>query len=262
MLLRFAAVFAGACLAQSVISPTLQQSKPTGSSAPTLPHTETLSYNIEWRLIDAGTASLTQEQNASNGKPGWEIKLHLESSGLVSKLYRLDDQYHAEMDDRFCASSTDLNAIERSRHHETKVDYDHVRGKANYVERDLLKNTIVKSGETDIPACVSDTIGGLLKLRTMKLEPGQSDQVALSDGRKAASVRAEAQAREVVKTNAGTFNTIRYEAYIFNGVLYARKGQFWIWLTDDARRLPVQIRARMNFPIGSITLELEKEEHY
>jgi hypothetical protein len=32
-------------------------------------------------------------------------------------------------------------------------------------------------------------------------------------------------------------------------------------MTDDARHLPVQVRARMSFPIGSITLELAKEEH-
>jgi len=34
-----------------------------------------------------------------------------------------------------------------------------------------------------------------------------------------------------------------------------------VWVTDDERHLPVQIRARMGFPIGSITLSLEKEEH-
>jgi len=35
----------------------------------------------------------------------------------------------------------------------------------------------------------------------------------------------------------------------------------FIWLTDDSRRLPVQIRLRMVFPIGTVTLQLQKEEH-
>jgi hypothetical protein len=94
----------------------------------------------------------------------------------------------------------------------------------------------------------------------MKLDPGQSDQLLLSDGKKVAAARVEAQARETIKTKAGTFSTIRYEAHIFNGVLYTRKARFQIWMSDDARRLPVQLRARMSFPIGSITLQLDKVE--
>jgi hypothetical protein len=108
---------------------------------------------------------------------------------------------------------------------------------------------------------VSDIIGGLYKLRSLKLEPGQSAQVSLSDGKKTVSARVEAQQREQIKTKGGTFNTIRYEAFVFNGVLYSRKAELWVWLTDDDRRLPVQIRARMGFPIGSITFEMEKEDH-
>ena len=149
---------------------------------------------------------------------------------------------------------------ERNRHRETKVDYDRAHGKANYVERDLVNNTTIKTAEIEIPACVSDIIGGPHKLRTIKLEPGQSDQLMLSDGKKTASARVEAQARETIKTNAGNFSTIRYEAHIFNGVLYSRKARFQVWMSDDARRLPVQFRARMSFPIGSITLQLDKVE--
>jgi hypothetical protein len=94
-----------------------------------------------------------------------------------------------------------------------------------------------------------------------KLEPGQSRQVPMSNGRKTAYVRVEAQGREQVKIKAGTFDTIRYEVFLFNGVLYPRKADLFVWLTDDAHRLPVQIRARMSFPVGMITFELEKDEH-
>ena len=82
----------------------------------------------------------------------------------------------------------------------------------------------------------------------------------MSDGKKSAMVRVEAQDREEVTTKAGTFKTIRYESYVFNNVLYKRSARLFVWLTDDARRLPVQIRVRLNFPIGSITLQLEKDE--
>ena len=55
--------------------------------------------------------------------------------------------------------------------------------------------------------------------------------------------------------------TIRYEAFLFDNVLYQRKGRLWLWMTDDVSRLPVQIRVRLAFPIGNITLMLDKDEH-
>jgi hypothetical protein len=49
--------------------------------------------------------------------------------------------------------------------------------------------------------------------------------------------------------------------FLFNGALYPRKADLFVWLTDDSHRLPVQIRARMSFPVGTITFELTKDEH-
>lgn len=248
-----------ACLALVTVPGSLPQSKsPDPAPVPLTP--ETITYSIEWRLIPAGTAKLTIDPNVSSGSAVWLSKLHLETIGLVSKLYKLEDNYDLKMERDYCALSTTLDAMERSRHRETKVNYNYPDGKAAYVERDLIKNSVVKTAEVDIPSCTSDIIGALFKLRTLKLEPGQSAQLPLSDGKKSVSARVEAQQREQVKTDTQTFNTIRYEAFVFGGVLYARKAQLLIWLTDDARRLPVQIRLRLSFPIGTVTLQLEKEE--
>jgi hypothetical protein len=230
-----------------------------GALAP-FPSAENLSYDIEWRLIYAGSAHLSLVP-----KPGdpskWDSRLHIESGGLVSKLYTLEDTYSVGMDNGFCTTATHLDAIEGKRHRDTKVLYDHTRGKATSVERDVIKNSVIKTSEVEIPTCAIDVVAGLYKLRMDRLEPGQSKQVMMSDGKKTASVRVEAQGREQVKIKAGTFDTIRYEVFIFNGVLFSRKADMLVWLTDDAHRLPVQIRARMSFPIGTITFELEKDEH-
>jgi hypothetical protein len=59
---------------------------------------------------------------------------------------------------------------------------------------------------------------------------------------------------------AGTFKTIRYEAFLFSNVLYRRDGHLYVWLTDDGRKLPVRIQVRLQFAIGTITFQLEKEE--
>ena len=188
------------------------------------PSAEKLSYDIEWRLIYAGSAQLSLEPKP--GDPGqWDSQLRMESGGLVSKLYKLDDTYKAHMNNGFCTEETQLDSMEGKRHRETKVVYDHTRGKASYVERDLDKNAVIKTSEVEIPACVMDVAAGMYKLRMDKLEPGQTVQAPMSDGKKSVSVRVEAQAREEVKIKAGTFNTIRYEVFMFNGVLYTKQSR-------------------------------------
>jgi hypothetical protein len=260
----------GACLAlllapfpshpQSVLLADGISSKAFEGALAPFPSAEKLSYDIEWRLIYAGSARLSLEP-----KPGdpskWDSQLHIESGGLVSKLYKLDDTYRTDMNNGFCSEVTQMESIEGKRHRDTKVVYDHARGKASYVERDLIKNAVIKTAEVEIPPCVLDVAAGLYKLRMDKLEPGQNMQAPMSDGKKSVSVRVEAQAREEVKIKAGIFNTIRYEVFLFNGALYPKKADLFVWLTDDAHRLPVQIRARMAFPVGTITFELQKDEH-
>jgi Protein of unknown function (DUF3108) len=221
-----------------------------------LPTHETLYYNVEWRLITAGKVKLQWEP----GPAGWQINVHVESVGLVSKLFKVVDDYSANLKESLCAESTQLSSLEGNRSRETKVTYDNVAQKAVYVERDRLKNIVLDSKETSMPACVHDIAGGLYFLRTLNLEPGQSIAEAVGDGKKSAMAKVEAQQREDVKTPEGVFKTIRYEIYLFNGVLYKRPAHLNVWVTDDKRRLPVQIRVRMSITVGTINLVLEKSE--
>ena len=41
------------------------------------------------------------------------------------------------------------------------------------------------------------------------------------------------QAREQAKTPLGQYWAVRYEAFLFNGAFYARKGRLFIWVTED-----------------------------
>jgi len=225
-----------------------------------LPAHETLQYTVEWRLVTAGKARLVWSATPHHSNPGWQANLHLESTGLVSKLFKVNNDYVSNMESDLCSSGSYLKAMEGSRRKETRVTFRRDGHKAEYLERDLDKNTVLTTHEIDIPECVHDALGGLYSLRTLNLQPGQKTQVAVSDGKKSVMALVEAQQREEVKTPAGTFKTIRYEAFLFNDVLYRRYGHLYIWLTDDGRKLPVQIRVRLQFTIGTITLQLEKEE--
>lgn len=231
------------------LSFSLPQSQPRG---------ERFQYKVEWRLIQAGTAKVAISGDANRGS---QADVQLFSSGLVSKLFKVNDIYRANLAEHFCATSTRMDAEEGRRHRVTDVKFDRQAKHATYVERDALKNAVVVAKEVDTPDCVHEVLGGLLKLRTITMELGQSVTIPFSDGKKFVQARIEAQQREEISTPAGKFKAMRYEAYLFNNVFYQRSGRLFVWITEDARRLPVQIRVRLPIHIGTISLILEKEEH-
>lgn len=221
--------------------------------AQALPPKLSLRYTVEWRLITAGWARL--DYDAQN-----TARVHLQSQGFVSKLYRVNDNYLAVLDPALCTSTVSMQAEEGSRRRETLITFDKDRKRIRYLEKDLVKNQVMLDKAMVSGGCVNDVIGGLMRLRTLKLEPGQTLTMPLSDGKKLEQVKVECEAKEELKTPAGTFAVTRYQVNVFNGVLYNRKGTMQVWITNDERRWPVQIRARLPFYIGSITLQLEKEE--
>ena len=241
-----------------VLSPQQGVVLPGGSvTIAELPAHETLYYNVEWRLVTAGRAKVEWIRQPNTD---WQINLRLESAGLVSTLFKVEDDYFAYLSPSLCAESVQQISREGSRQRESKIAFDDAAHRAAYLERDRAKNLTLLQQEIEIPPCVHDVVGGMLLLRTLNLEPGQSEMVPVSDGKRSVMAKVEAQSREDIKTPEGTFHTICYEAYLFNNVLYRRPAHLNIWVTDDHRRLPVQIRVRMQFTIGTITLQLRKHE--
>jgi hypothetical protein len=225
-------------------------------TASKFPYPERLSYRVEWHLITAGTATV----ELSRGTPDdWEINLNLESAGTVAKLYRVLDKYRTVTDDAFCPANTELDAQQGKRHRITRLAFDNSAHTVKFVERDLIKQS-TESKQVAIAPCTHDIVGALVLLRTLKLDPGQWASVSVTNGKKMVFAKIHAQSREPVDIGGRTYQTVRYEAFLFNGVLYKRNGRLLIWLTDDAARVPVQFRFQLGFPVGTISLELENQE--
>ena len=211
---------------------------------------QTLHFIGEWRLLDAGRV------RAHLGATG--ARMELETSGLADSLYPVRDSYRVNYDRSLCASDSVEDSQQGKKHREIKVTYR--GGKASRLERDLLnKGETAASGEVATPACVHDILGALEKLRRTAPADG-SFTLPISDGRRSAGVEIRVQEKETIRTRAGVFSAIRYEAMLFNGVIFRRKARLFVWLSDDARRLPVQIRVQLPFYLGTVTLQLEREE--
>jgi hypothetical protein len=213
---------------------------------------ESLHFRAEWRLMKAGNV----EMQIASG----EARLTLSTAGVVRSLYRVDDEYRSAYDAEYCTSSSFLRVSEGKRERESKVTFQQPPGKASFVEHNLATNEPVETKEIDVPVCVHDVISALEKLRKMRVPPGKTVRLPVSNGRKLIEARVDAQMVEAVVTPAGKFRAVRYEAHLMNGELFRRKGRLFIWLTDDERRMPVRFKVQLPFYFGSVTIDLEKEE--
>lgn len=217
------------------------------------PAAQRLFFSAEWRMVHAGDVVVESRGTES-------LWMALRTAGLVRTFVKVDNRFQATYRPGWCTAATDLEAHEGKRHRETTVRYDGEARKAHYLERDLAKNVTVAENSIDIPACAHDVTAGLQRLRQMLPVPGAVLELPVSDGKKAVMVRVEAQRSERVRTPVGEFQAIRYEAFLMSGVLYRRRGRLFVWISQDERRLPVQIRIQMPFYIGTVTLKLEKVE--
>jgi len=100
---------------------------------------------------------------------------------------------------------------------------------------------------------VTDVISAIYYTASLPLKTGESYEFPLNDGGDTVTVKVTAEARETVKTPAGSFTTVRVQPTASQGVLKDR-GKVWVWYTDDGQRIPVQMRARMGW--GTLTFRL------
>jgi hypothetical protein len=214
------------------------------------PYGQTLHYEGEWRFWTAGVATIRIEQNGSQN----HILGTADSTGVVALLYRVQDRFNAYLDAKsLCSNKLIKQTAEGSRRRDTTITYDYARGKAVLEERDLKDNT-QKRVENDIPSCVTDVLSGILYVSNLPLQVGSTYTFPLNDGSKTVTVQAHVEGKEQIKTPAGTFQTVRVGPEGDSGALLKNKGRIWIWYSDDARHLPVQMRAKLFW--GTVTIYL------
>jgi hypothetical protein len=211
---------------------------------------ETYVYNAEWRIWNAGTVTLGITREGTMQR----VSGSAESMGVVSMLYPVHDRFQALFDPKtFCSASLHKHSEEGLHKRDTLISYVY-SGRKAVLDETNLKTNAAKHVENDIPGCVTDVISGLMYLRTLPLAAGGSYTFPVNDGNKTVDVTAKVEARETIKVPAGTFKTIRVSPE--SGDNFKLKGKIWIWYTDDARRIPVQMRGKMYW--GMLDLKLTR----
>ena len=213
---------------------------------------ETLTYEISWsNIVTAGTAVMeVKGEKLPNGRNVLRFIASSHSVGLVDAVYPVNDRVESLFDPQIMQTlSFNLSESHGKRKRRRSLTFDH----AGRTVVSRLNNDPPQT--LNIPAPVQDALSSLFYLRTQDdFTIGRTHVIEVHDSGKNWSVEVHTLAREKVKTPAGEFDTIKVKTFPKYEGVFMNKGEIFIWLTDDSRKLPVLMKSTI--AIGSIMTTL------
>jgi hypothetical protein len=219
-----------------------------------IPVNESLTYGVDWRVFPAGTATFHLQAQGNNV----HVTATAATIGTVNLLFPVSDRYESVFDRVSGCSFEYRKQIQEGRRRISglmQLDYAHHLQKIS--EKNLVSG-IHKEQTSPIPGCVTDVLSAIFYVGSQPLQVGHDLHFPLADGGHVVPVTVKVEAKESVVTPAGTFAAIHVQPTAAAGVVKNR-GNIWIWYTDDARHLPVQVRAHLFW--GTITMRLIRIDH-
>lgn len=136
--------------------------------------------------------------------------------------------------------------------------FDHARGKVSWTEldpNDPNRPPRVVNGE--FSGLVHDILSAIYFLRIQPLQLGKNFELPISDSGQVYQVPVRVLERKRLKTVIGKVDALLVEADLFGarGMLDG-SGKFFIWFTDDARRIPVSVKIKSEY--GTFDIKLKK----
>jgi hypothetical protein len=207
---------------------------------------EYFQFSIEWSGLNGGNA-LMQVQNLQtvDGHRVWRIVTKAESNSFVSKFYKVRDRAESCIDaESLYTRRFEKHLREGAYKKDLAIRFDQRARKAVY-----------ESGKSmDVPARVHDVLSAFYYVRTCPLPDGGTISIPTHDNEKSYDMVVKVIRRERVEVPAGKFDCVVVEPIMKSEGIFKSKGEMFVWLSDDDRRIPVQVKSKV--PIGSISVAL------
>ena len=205
--------------------------------------------------------SAVYEQPQDHNAYVWRLTGDAASKGLMSKLFGVHFHFFVESlvePDSFSILHTSKLDDQSGHRLMSESVFDRDAGRVVWTERDMKNpsrtHTIITSS---VEGQVQDLISAFYFVRTRQLEPGQSFDIPVYEWGELYRVPVSVVERKVIKTVFGKVSAVRLDAIVFGpGRLLGSKGEMSVWLTDDARHVPV--KARISYGGGRIDVTLKK----
>jgi hypothetical protein len=211
---------------------------------------ERLVYEISWLGMNVGTGILeVKPDQVHENKEALRIISTARSNDLISVFFPVEDRIESVMD----ANHYFSYLIKVTQRHGSRRVYKEI-----LFDQELHQAAMIYKGKTrlySIPPQVQDSLSSLYFFRTLgDLTVGQSVFIDVHESKKNWRLEVQILGREKVTVPLGTFDTIKVKALVrYEGVLMD-KGDVYLWITDDERRIPVLMKGRI--VIGNVTAAL------
>jgi hypothetical protein len=223
---------------------------------------ETLKYEGKISKIIQGisVAELTFTVASGAEKDNYLMTADARSKGTLVRLFRYSflqkiDSVARRSDLR--ALRTDKHDVQKERVRNSEAVFDYGDRRVTYRETDpnepMRPPRLIAS---DLNGDTYDLVSGIYYLRALPLAVGKTFDVTVSDSGLVYKVPVRVTGRERLKTEIGRVWCFKIEPDVFgDGRMIQREGSMIIWITEDARRLPVRSQVKTSF--GKLEIKLK-----
>jgi len=205
---------------------------------------EKLTFDVRFGGIKVGTGRMevvgTQD---IRGREAWHTRFTVKG-GIP--FYKVNDRIESWIDTRTFESLRFLQDLDEGPREKERL-YEIYPEKATYSE----KGEVEHAPSVDDPL---DDAAFMYFVRTIPLEVGQTYDFNRYFRPDRNPVQIRVLRKETVKVPAGTYQAIVIQPIIKSKGIFSEKGHAEMWLTDDSRRLLVQMKTDLS--IGSLNLYL------
>jgi hypothetical protein len=202
-------------------------------------------YDVKFGAIKVGNGGMRVAGiDTVRGIPTWHVRFSI-SGGTF--FYKVDDVYESWMEMRTLNSlrytqDTEQGSRERERRFEI------------FPERAVFNEVHKRNREMPSVSEPLDDGSFMFFIRTVPLEVGKTYEFNRYFKPDRNPVKIRVLRRERVKVPAGTFDAIVLQPIIKTSGIFSEGGQAEIWLSDDEKRIMVQMKSRLSF--GSLNMYL------
>jgi hypothetical protein len=216
---------------------------------------ETLTYDVSWSsFVVAGTATArVAEKKPSFSSTAYSILVEGRPVPLVAKLYNLYYRMESLLDTvTLLSQQGTLYSEEGSKRTTGTTRFDRPAGKVFYERRQEIN----QGTDYPVPAGTQDGLAVLYALRGRAFKSGERFSVSVADSGALYTIQVTVESLQPVKVAAGQFNAWNMKV----GITDAQNQPVWrnneVWISNDARRLPVKMQAEL--PVGHFVLSLRE----
>lgn len=218
---------------------------------------ETLTFDVSWSgYLVAGTATsrVVEKRPASNSN-AYYVVAEGRPLPLIARLYALYYKMDSLVDSSTALSHrTSLYVEEGSRKRTSTTVFNRSTRRAQIEVRD---DTLHKD-DFAVPQNVQDGLATLYALRSRTLRPGERISVPVADDGSLYTANFEVLPVESVSVPMGRVSAWNLRVTILDANSKPVGTNIGVWISDDARRLPVKLQA--DLPVGGFALALRSAE--